>query len=285
MVDNAGSRNRGLFAVVIAVLLPLAGGEVQARKPTLERARQLVEKELRYEEGISLVRRLLRRGNLGDAQRVEAFWLLGIAYVARGNTDSAEAAFWELLRIAPKHRLDPMVSPKVQEVFERVRGKLVTAPKLIALNARRTVTGLRFDARFEDEQGRLARLQLFYELAESDYDSVPMAVGEGEASATVDLSSREVLDSPSWRVEFYVVGYAADDESVARLGSAEAPSVVILDRVTERVVVPKVEPWYGRWWLWAAVGAAVIAATTTAVVLTSDSSCQGPDGTLSPICL
>ena len=47
--------------------------------------------------------------------------LIGIASVAQGASESAEAAFVALLNVDPSYRLDPLLSPKIREVFDRAR--------------------------------------------------------------------------------------------------------------------------------------------------------------------
>lgn len=102
----------GALAIVLLLI---------ARAPSIDRAAQLIEQQLRYKDGIELIERTLRDEELDDRDRVEAHRLLAIAYVARGAMGSATASFSRLLEIDPHYQLDPLASPKIQEAFDKAK--------------------------------------------------------------------------------------------------------------------------------------------------------------------
>ncbi|PIE17471.1 MAG: hypothetical protein CSA65_08810 [Proteobacteria bacterium] len=101
----------------------------QASKPKEVGARELLRQALglyvrgRYEEAAARLGPLVQQKRLADrADQIEALRTYGIALFLSGARPGSERAFRELLRLAPKERLDPdFVKSEVVRFFESVR--------------------------------------------------------------------------------------------------------------------------------------------------------------------
>jgi hypothetical protein len=113
----------GLLSALIALGAPAVASGAPDAGALIARADKMVSVELRYGEAIDLLSRALSEPEISTRQRIDAYRLLGIAYVARGATGSATAAFTELLDLDPDYGLDPLLSPKIHEVFAKAKAQ------------------------------------------------------------------------------------------------------------------------------------------------------------------
>jgi hypothetical protein len=266
-----------------AVMSLLAWTWAAAPADELARARALVQQDLEYAAGIRLLERLTSDPGLARDQRVEAYQLLGVAYVAVGAQDAAEAAFSALLVLAPAHALDPLLSPKIHDVFARAKAKVVKPVHLLEVRAHPEALRLRVSARVEDAQARLREVHLWARTGTAPFERRPMTRAGAQVEGEVPLPPEGMV-----RVEYYLEGLDAGGEVLAAAGSAQAPSSVVVDRSATLAASPPPEApeaWSGRWWLWAAVGAAVVGGAVAAGVLLSRGGGEAPAGTLDPIVL
>ncbi len=125
----------------------------------------------RYEFGAwadaaGAVRELLAgHPNLGEAESIEAYRLLGLAEFQLGDKIQARDAFVHLLALEPDFKLDPfLVPPPIVEFFDKVKGE--REPELAPLRERR---------RQLKEQQRLAEEARRKLLAEEQARSGPPA--------------------------------------------------------------------------------------------------------------
>jgi hypothetical protein len=91
--------------------------------PYLEKGRALV-KDLQFAEAIEQLKVARQVPQLSSTQRLEVLELLGRCQVAEGERADAEASFAEMLTLAPNAELDRKLSPKILEVFDRVKHRL-----------------------------------------------------------------------------------------------------------------------------------------------------------------
>ncbi len=274
--SSRGLARAGL--IVWASLWPSLAAQANPANRSVQQGRQLIQKALRYQEGIALLERALRSEALTDEERAEAYGLLGVAFVAKGAPKSAEAAFDELLKLDPGHRLDPLLSPKIQEIFERALKK--RTPKILDVQAEVQKRSIAFSARLEDPATRIAKVELRAKDGAGNYQATEMAREQERLQAVLLIPS-----VGAGRVEYHLVGLDAQRRPLASAGSAQAPLSVVYQRaLTERVSVDKAPSpqWYERWWIWAIAGAVVAGSVTTAVVLSRDGG-DPPSGTLEPI--
>jgi tetratricopeptide (TPR) repeat protein len=267
---------------LVFVLCVFAAAPALAADARIDQADRLIREELRYKAGITLLERALEDRDLGEADRVEAYRLLGVAYVARDKPQSAEAAFEALLAIDPSYTLDVRLSPKIRAVFERAQAKV--APRLVDVTAipegRRVVVS----ARIEDPRDALVAVELYARAGDEPFERHTMTRREDRAAAVVEVPSLSQL-----RLDYYLVG-RSEDAALVTVADATAPLSVVVARTAAPAVVtrpkptPEDPPIYTRWWFWTAAAVVVAGAVVGGVVLASSGS-DTPDGTLPPVSL
>lgn len=268
------------LVLVCVVGTAVAGPSVAAR---ITKANRLITKDLRYRAAIGILERVLADPAVTTREQIEAYRLLGIAYVARGERSSAVAAFGALLELDPGYQLDSRSSPKILGVFERARA--AARPRIVDVSAiveaRRVVVA----GKLEDPKARLTDVDLYTRAGSPNFERRSMKIDEDRITAVVDLP-----DLDRMRIDYYVVGRNGD-RVLAEVGAAETPLSVVFERATAPppppVVVapgPKDEPapWYGTWWFWSITSVVVVsAAIGVAVLIPKDP--DPPPGTLDPI--
>jgi hypothetical protein len=259
----------------------LAGGIPE----DLEEARRLINAELRFKEAVEVLEGVLAEPRIRREDRVEAYRLLGIAYIARGATESAEAAFAELLALEPGFELDPLLSPKIHRVFDRVKARVARAPQIVEVTAARNGREVVFTGRLEDPDARLSRVDLYSRTDGGDFREIAMAREGERLRAEITAAEADRL-----RIEYFLVGRDREGAPVARVSDEKSPSVAVFEAAPPALVAPPVatveveQPprWYEHWWVWAIAIGVIGAGTATAIVL-STSEPDPPTGTLDPI--
>lgn len=263
-----------------ALILALCVAATPAEE--LTRARRLVDAELRYGAAIEVLDRLLQDPDLSRKERIEAYRLLGVAYAAKGAGDSAEAAFGALLELEPGYVLDPRLSPKIRSAFDRAKSKVARPVRLLEVRALPSGHRVAFTARIEDPDRRAETILLYSRFGERAFESVEMSRAEDQAEAILILPDLEQL-----RVEYYLEAMSAEGDVLARAGSPEAPSSVVLDRQVDLAPPapdqPVATPWYGKWWVWTIVAGVVGAGVAATVVAVENGGGATPPSTLDPI--
>lgn len=275
-------RIRGALVVVVlaCVAAPAGASPVRSR---ITKASRLIVEDLRYGPAITILERALADARIEDAERIDAYRLLGQAYVARGKNESAQAAFRALLELDPTYALDPRLSPKIREVFGRARADVVVRPTIGDVTAipegRRVVVS----GRVTDPGAMLTAVDLYTRAGGPTFERQEMVQEDGRVQAVVPVPLLDRL-----RVDYYLVGRRGDAPLVA-VGDAASPLSVIVDRPapaapTAVVEAPSTEASavYETWWFWTAVGVVIVGGIVTAAVLTS-SDPAAPPGTLDPI--
>jgi hypothetical protein len=279
-----------LYLIALALALPassvLAQQWEQGSGAVIE-ARRLIKVELRYDDAIALLEPALLDAGLSAPLRIEAYELLGQASVAKGLIEKAEAAFVSLLELAPEHQLGPTVSPKIREVFERVKRRGPRAPRLMGLTASVAEHRLAFVATLDDPSSRVRSVDLFFRTLPDDrFRSIPMQIDDRALVASLDETLRG-----GTRIDYYVIARAKDGEPLARIGGPDSPSSVFVEGAGPSPVVTVVDvkhdtedstPLIRRWWFWAAVGGVLVAGIAAALVIANQDS-SVPQGTLPPL--
>jgi tetratricopeptide (TPR) repeat protein len=247
----------------------------------------MIDVELRYSVAIELLDRVLQDPDLSRKERVEAYRLLGIAYAAKGKPDSAEAAFAALLELEPDFVLDPLLSPKILAIFEQAQARSAKRPKLEEVSAVPRERRLTITARLEDPSERVQDILLFSRFGDREYEPQRMERAADRAEAVLTLPMLDRL-----RVEYYLEARDVRGDVVARAGSAETPSAIVMERAIPQVAPPspppplaaidEPTPWYAEWWVWV-IAAGVIGAGVATAVAIDQTKEEGPSGTLPPI--
>lgn len=204
----------------------------------------------------SMSERALSRRGLSHEQLTRATRVLALSNAALDNGDAARDAFVRLLTYEPDFRLDPKLSPRIQEPFAEARGywkaqaqrpgfEVSTTLRVGSLGALRVVT--------RDPTEVVARVVVGYRWAPSrDYVLTTLRVGEGQV---------DVLAGPksSTRLDYFAQAYDAKDNVVFQEGTSDSPRTAIASaevvgssRKEDKSVLAS--PWF---WI---VGGAVLAA-------------------------
>ncbi|MBX3250150.1 MAG: hypothetical protein KF901_23430 [Myxococcales bacterium] len=237
-------------------------------------------RELDFPGCVDAMHRALGVPGVTAAQRLEAFEMLGAAYVVLDREQEAAAAFREMFRLDPYHRVrEPSGSPKIERFVEELRATLVPDAaldpnvELRALLPAAARVGRPVPVRVEVEGPRVvARVEVRQRPDdEREWRSVALRPSgdafEGELPAP----------SGRGRLELYAEGRNSAGQVVTRAGEPLVPIVLeVRERDAEQAV-----PLRRRWWVWAAVGVAVVASAVVVGVVASRSE-RAPQGTLPP---
>lgn len=235
-------------------------------------------RELDFPGCVDAMRRALNVPGVSAAQRLEAFEYLGAAYVVLDREAEAEAAFREMFRLDPYHRVrEPSGSPKIERFVEGLRRQLVSdaaldpAVELRALLPAAARVDRPVPLRVEVEgPSSIVRVEARVRPDDQrDWQSVPLervdeAAFEGDLPAPTERGN----------LELYTEGRDAEGRVVARAGEPLVPLVV---PVRERDEVPLRR----RAWLWTAVGVVVVAAVVGIAAAAAGRE-TAPRGTLPP---
>ena len=246
---------------------------------TIARAEELIQDELRYDDAIPMLERAVSDPRTEASEKIVAYRLLGVAHVARGEPESATAAFTRLLELDPGYRLDPRLSPKIRQVFDGAVAQMRARPRLVDVKATPEGRRVTVSVRVEDERSVIGDLKLYTRTQGGPFAARPMVRANGHAESVVDIPDLKRLT-----LDYFIVGLHAG-ESVVQVGDAKAPLSLFVERRTQTVVTPPPKESTGlleSWWFWGAC-ALVIAGGVTAGVLLSSGDPARPMGTLDPI--
>jgi hypothetical protein len=280
-------RRLGVFLVLAAGLL-VAGRAAHAQPAGQRVERGLAQfQNLDFREAIETLGSVVDDPAASRSQRLVALELIGISELSLGHEGKARAAFRRLLILDPEHVLQNHDgSPKVSALFESVRKSLPERPPDTTPD--RPVGPV--PSRIEDVEidGNRAggRSKLTVIATGTKIKSLELHWWlEGEAPRVTPLRERKRgrwgarLSLPSaatdYRLHYYLLALGVAQERVDQQGSAEAP----LDLEVQARRAGGGSPWYARWQVWAGVGAAVVAGSVGAVLL---SGSEDQQGSLSP---
>jgi hypothetical protein len=273
----------------LVALSSSARAEKPAKGPAaIAEARRLVRIELRYSDAILLLERALLDPDLAVGQRAEAYELLGTAFVAKGQTEQAEAAFGSLLELDPDHRLEAGISPKIRDVFARVKRRKPRQAKLLTLTASVAAGTLRILGVLDDPDARLTAVDLYTRRSQEEgFTRTRMNLARPSLTATVSARG-------PGRVDYYLEGRGAAGQLLLQIGGRDGPSTIFVETVATRAPAEAIvierpsqvaeqaeQAWYEKWWIWVLLGAAAAGGIGLAVALGRGDA--APQGTLPPL--
>jgi tetratricopeptide (TPR) repeat protein len=242
---------------MLGLLLALAAGT-----EALDRGTEAVE-QFRVEEAIELLEWARAEGPYRHADHIRLYEQLGIALAYAERKQEAIEAFDWMLALAPDHALSYSLSPKATLVFQEARQRAAAreAPALdLGLPRDRTVTDplpIDLDVR-ADPFHFLHHAELYFRLPGEEWRVERLALGDPSGRHRVVLPPPAPGAVAQVALQLWVRVLDERDNEVMALGSPERPRELSLGFVPP-------EPWYGRWWIWTAVGVAVVAGTAAAV--------------------
>lgn len=242
-----------------ALLILLMTPQAAVANEYLSKGRALYE-SLRFAEAIEQLRIAREVPTSSPAQTREVLDLLARCLIAEGEVEEAERALTELLTIDPSVDLDRALSPKILEVFDRVKERLY--PKdYVRLRADRAPPGI---ARLQvvDPWRQVAQVRVQLQRGAA---FVPVAARREQDAWVATLS-----DGSAPRVTWYAQAVDEAGKVVATLGTPEQPYV--FDAVPSAALpAPKTPPSPGASSFrtraaWGAVGVAVLAGAAGGVM-------------------
>jgi hypothetical protein len=245
----------------VEVLLLLA--LLSAPHKSLDQAAKALS-DFRPEQAVALLTKAVDEGPYAHADHVRLYEQLGIGYAYLERADDAKHAFDLMLALEPTRAISYTLSPKVTFLFEQARAKANARPTpAIDLSWSRDLT---VEDQIPIAVEVLADPHHFFSRARVRFRTKGMPIWQEQAFellpagevARIELPPAAPSSEQSEAVELYAMAYDQKGNEVLLWGSERRPREISL-----RFDPP--EPWYGKWWVWVAAGAAVAAAAGTAV--------------------
>lgn len=194
------------------------------------------------------------------AQRLEAYEILGAAYVVLDRPEDAEQAFREMFELDAYHVVrEPSGSPKIEQFVEELRARLVPDAALDP-TARIDVTlprATRADRETEVRAEVLGRVATAHIVVRGDdeTDWTRLEMERIEAGFEGVIPPRETPGS----IDLYVEGRDPQGRVVARGGEPLLP-LTLQVRAAESGGSSADVPLRRKWWLWTLVGIVAVGA-------------------------
>ncbi len=247
----------------------------------IKKARRLIEQEVAFVKGRTVLQRLLRKKSLSPKVRAQALELLGHAQIALRETDDAQESYLALLGLRPEFRPDPLASPFVHRAFKKaLHQHRARAPELQDVSAVAESGGARIGGRLHDPASLVSALHLYTRvLGQSRFQSARMKLNLGTFDKRLEMPQ-------GGRLEYYLEGVTPAEARIVFEGDAQNPKTLRLQPVQEtatEVAVTSSEAWYRKWWIWVGAAAVVGAGVGVAVWASGASGPTGPPDSLGTI--
>jgi tetratricopeptide (TPR) repeat protein len=273
-------------AIAVAVAVAVSA---HAQDPQDAVRAHLSEGEHRYQEqeyraAVEAFTAVVRDPVATRDQRARAYEYLGMSWLILGKKARAREAFEELLAIDPHYTLsDPTHSPKLREFFEDVRSSFVPGygrgageAELEHAAPTGATAGRPVEMAVVVIRGApLVKMVMLHQRRQGllTYSVEPLR-GEG---GRFRLSFTPPRDSADYTLEYYLEARDEHERVVARVASPERPIAL---PVHGAPTVTGPQPWFKRWYVWAAVGAVVAGAAVGGILYGTAE--RAPKGTLPP---
>ncbi len=274
-----------LLVLAASLVAPAARAQTDDAQALLEQGRRLYA-DLDYQEAESALARALATPGLPDAFRVQVLETLGFVQVVEDEEPAARNSFERLFAIDPYYVVrEPSGSPRVAEIVESVRGRVVPDAAIDPDAAIRVdlPSAARANAptevRLAVSSPAIVRLVI---RARGDHDVTYQSQDVAVAGGTVVASIPAFGDATE--LEIYVEGRDARGHLVTRAGSPLLPlHLPVRGDTTSRSAGGSGGSVFEEWWFWTLVGVVVVGtAVGVGVGVSNPSTTQAPTGTLAP---
>lgn len=247
---------------LLALLSALAAGPAASPSTASLEAGIAALADFRAEDAIQLLERARYEGPYALADHIRLFEQLGIAYAYVERGPDALAAFDTLLALDPAHAISYTLSPKVTFLFEQARSRTRdrAAPALDLRWPLGLAVGDPIPLDLElvaDPKSFMRRARLSHRLRGAPAWSTA-EVSLTSPGARIDLPPAAPASVRPEAVEVFVTVYDDHGNEVLRWASEQRPREIALSYEPP-------DPWYSRWWVWAAAGTVVAAGASVAV--------------------
>lgn len=252
------------FVILISwASLAHAQGQAQTDNELLQEGLRLFE-DLQYEEAIEpLSAALLEPGNTAE-ERILIYRTLGTLYVYLGRQQQAELALERLLCVDSSFDFGEYESPRIRQVFDRVRDQWNQAECEQQSAAQEYPVTLDHESPTDAVQGSSIELEIavddpalrvnslilyFRASGEAGFSEVPGTMSSpGTFTATIP---GDAIQPPA--AEYYIQAVGDTGDALASLGTARAPlRIPVTDEDSGGVA--------RKWWFWTIIGTIVIGA-------------------------
>jgi hypothetical protein len=234
-------------------------------------------KQLFFDDATKVCRSVLDAGHNRREDLVELLKYKGLLAAVQGNNNEATKAFRQLLVIEPEASLGEGHPPRVERAFAaaqrwfRRQRPLTATPRAPASVLREGTVEISLEV--TDPLTMVSQAVLHIRAEGARRFKRHLARSSAGLRWAVQVARLQGIGAAR-RVEYYVTLLDHSFNEVGQVGRAAAPRPIALlgppASVAGPVVVSKpapappkerrARPWYKRWWVWAAVGAAVVTA-------------------------
>lgn len=256
------------FALTFSVTSLAQAEQIETDNELLQQGLELYE-ELEYERAVETLSAALLEPSNSVSERLLIFQTLGTLYVFLNRDQEASLALTRLLCVDPSFEFSEYASPRIREVFDRVRQQWrdegspceeqAVAPRQLA------PVSLDHESPVEASQGEALEIEVTIDDPELRVASVLLnyrASGEqgyNETSATMTQPGRftatipgDVVQSPA--AEYFIRAVTDNGETLDELGTQRAPLRVPVRGGEESGGIAR------QWWFWTIIGVVVVGA-------------------------
>ena len=274
------------LAVLVAVVFVVTGAaadEIAETDETIERtsAQALSEAKayfdgLDYRGALAAARAVDTDPEATSQQRVEALEIAGLSYLILGEDAAARAAFEELLDIDPYYQLrEETGSPKIREFFAGVKARARDTSFAELVHAAPTAA----------RSGAIAELEVSTGRGASEIVEVVVRWrGRGAVAYQSAMFRRREHDrwaagialpesEKRWVLEYYVEARDLAGRAIGQIGGPNAPLAIPVE--AGGVLSISRTPWYRRWYVIGAAGAAAVGAGVAVGIAAGDRTSSG----------
>jgi hypothetical protein len=233
------------------LVLPAPSGSVLAASnastpQSLLDARKLGE-QLRYEEALVEYQRYLSTPERPVKERSVALFELAFIHLVLGDEATAQTRAIEALELDPRLTATTGAAQKQVDFLNRTRTAWLGRARLEVRDREGADAASLVRASLSDPEQKVARVLIRASAKSSGpFTSVEMKCKAGLCTATLPSPTGE----PSFTAYYFVEALDTTQATIARAGSAEAPS---------QLVVVDTRPWYQSPWVWGIAGSVIVA--------------------------
>jgi hypothetical protein len=297
-----------LLVLTLVWFVALPARSRDGANPDLETARALYQ-NLRYAAAAEQLQQALRIRGSSREQLIEIYRLLGMSQAVLENEREAQEAFSMLLSLDPGADLDTDLSPKILDLFKRVKARF--QPRVVF--SPRPVAWARSQARLEvglaDSTRSVVAVRLWLLRAGGAFQNLLVDCAGANSFALTLPVQPEAVPPAGLTLKIYWEALDAGGNLVAVQGTQARPEVIKIPGPPDEPGLPPAslaaippaatdlsdeEPgtesespaasrWYQKWWVWTLVG--VVASGVTVGVVLGTRGNDVPGGSLDDIVL